>query len=249
LRGKMKLILITKDIHEITLATRNGIRTIMVDLERRSKISRQNGKSLFISDHTPEDLILIRKIFPDIEIITRINSLYHGTTEEVDSVVHAGTDAIMVPYFQTANELYEMRSIIGDRAEFVPLFETIHSIESFQSCHRQIGFHSCHFGLNDLALEQGWNSIFAAFHWSPFEEAVGAARGLGLSFGIAGVGNQLDSSLPVDPRDFFKRQVSLGCRNFWLSRSFRSILHGCDAERNLQENLSILNKLFAQYEC
>jgi hypothetical protein len=230
--GSMKLILITNDIQEISLASRHGIHTILVDLERGSKISRQKGKSLFISDHKLDDLDRIRRVFPDLEIITRINSLHRGSTEEVDAVLQAGTDAVMVPYFQTADELFEM----------------IRSIESLESCHRRVGFHTCHFGLNDLALEQGWDSIFHAFQWPPFEQALSAARALQLSFGIAGVANQLDNSLPVDPCEFFARQVSLGGRNFWLSRSFRSILRLSDAESKLRENMAILNVMFDRYK-
>jgi citrate lyase beta subunit len=246
--GSMKLILITNDIQEISLASRHGIHTILVDLERGSKISRQKGKSLFISDHKLDDLDRIRRVFPDLEIITRINSLHRGSTEEVDAVLQAGTDAVMVPYFQTADELFEMSGIIGGRAEVIPLFETIRSIESLESCHRRVGFHTCHFGLNDLALEQGWDSIFHAFQWPPFEQALSAARALQLSFGIAGVANQLDNSLPVDPCEFFARQVSLGGRNFWLSRSFRSILRLSDAESKLRENMAILNVMFDRYK-
>lgn len=241
----MKLILISNQVEEIRLAIQHGIRTVLIDLERETKLDRQAGKGLFISDHTILDLQNIRQQFPTLEIITRVNSRHAASEAEVAEVIAAGTDAIMIPYFHEPPHLQYFYNIIKNRLDIIPLFETIRSVEQFSTFQQTFPFTRCHFGLNDLRLEHRWNTIFKAFEWQPFLEALAAARAAKLEFGIAGVGNQLDDTLPVHPQAFFRQQLALGGTSFWLSRHFRQIFQMPDASEVLQQNIQLLQQFYA----
>jgi hypothetical protein len=247
LTGKMNLILISNVPHEISLAQTAGIQTVLIDLERETKIERQQGKGLFISDHTMDDLRLIRNSFPDLTILTRINSLHKNSDLEVENVLAAGTVAIKIPFIQKLNELRQFDSYINNRCTLIPLFETIWSVTNIEKCLDTIETDTCHFGLNDLALEQGWSSIFTAFEWPPFQHALDIVRKRGMQFGIAGIGNQLDTSLPVHPSDFFIQQIKQGGTRFWLSRNFRKIFQSSQAQPLLQQNIEMLQQHYNTY--
>lgn len=243
----MNLILISNLPHEINLAQCAGIHTVLIDLERETKLERQMGKGLFISDHIIDDLRLIRKTFPELTIVTRINSLNKDSDHEVENVLEAGTDAIMIPFIQTCEELSIFNEYIKHRSNIIPLFETIWSVLHIEKCLDALDTDTCHFGLNDLALEQGWSSIFTAFEWPPFLHALDIVRKRGMQFGIAGIGNQLDTSLPVHPSDFFIQQIKQGGSRFWLSRNFRRIFQSPHPEILLQQNIHMLSGLYNKH--
>lgn len=240
----MDLILISNQIKEIELAMQFGISTVLIDLEQSTKMARQNGRGLYISDHTIEDLGIIRQTFPHLNIITRINSKHEYSEKEINDVVGFGTDSIMIPYFQTVDDLGYFFEMIGNRVDIIPLFETANSIERFGDFIQKFDIKTCHFGLNDLSIEMQWDSIFEAFIWNPLLEALKLAQSHQIKYGIAGIGNQLDSALPVHPQDFFIRQVELGGRVFWLSRNFRKIFQMTNADVILQKNMEILKELY-----
>ena len=121
------------------------------------------------------------------------------------------------------------------------------SVEHVEECLDILDTDTCHFGLNDLALEQGWSSIFTAFEWPPFQQALDIVRKRGMQFGIAGIGNQLDTSLTVHPSDFFIQQIKQGGTRFWLSRNFRKIFHSPQALTLLQQNIDILRQHYQTY--
>lgn len=243
----MNLILISNLPNEIRLAKSVGIHTVLIDLERETKVDRQQGKGLFISDHTIEDLWLIRHAFPDLKIVTRINSLNNHSDREVENVLSAGTDALMIPFIQTHDELRKFTAYVNNRCKIIPLFETVWSVEHVEECLNILDTDTCHFGLNDLALQQGWSSIFTAFEWPPFLQALDIVRKRGMQFGIAGIGNQLDTTLPVHPSDFFIQQIKQGGTRFWLSRNFRRIFHATHPEILLQQNIDILTGLYNKH--
>jgi citrate lyase beta subunit len=97
----MKLIYITSDIYEASIANNSNIDYVMVDLEVNGKKERQKGRDTLISNHTLEDVKLIRKVLTSSKLLVRINPIWKNTKEEIDRAVSFGADSLMLPMFRS----------------------------------------------------------------------------------------------------------------------------------------------------
>ncbi|TMG37646.1 MAG: hypothetical protein E6H88_06155 [Chloroflexi bacterium] len=99
------LMLMTRDGGVARAAVRAGVDRIFLDLEIAGKAERQRGRNTIISGHTLADLERVRAAVPDAEVLARVNPPSAGTPGEVDAVVRAGADVVMLPYFQSSQQV------------------------------------------------------------------------------------------------------------------------------------------------
>ena len=108
----MKLMYITNSTDVATVAENAGVDRIFIDMEYIGKNLRQGGMDTVQNHHTVEDIKNIRKTLKKAELLVRINPVhdrteaYSSTEEEVDEVIKAGADIIMLPYFKTKKEAH-----------------------------------------------------------------------------------------------------------------------------------------------
>ena len=130
----LKLMYITNRPEIALIAESAGVERIFVDMEYIGKSDRQGGMDTVQSRHTPEDVARLRRALTRAQLLVRCNPI-HGATdaygssaEEIDAVIQAGADIIMLPYFKTDEEVKTFVELVGGRAKTMLLFETPESV-------------------------------------------------------------------------------------------------------------------------
>ena len=102
----LKLKYITNRQEIAKIAENAGVDRIFIDMEYIGKDKRQGGMDTVQSRHTIEDIKNIRAITDKAELLVRCNPIHEATEEycsskeEIDAIVEAGADVIMLPYFK-----------------------------------------------------------------------------------------------------------------------------------------------------
>ena len=116
----LKLMYITNRPEIAKIAENAGVDRIFIDMEYIGKDKRQGGMDTVQSRHTIEDIKSIRAIIDKAELFVRCNPIHEATEEycsskeEIDAIVEAGADVIMLPYFKKIDEnfLYFMHILL-----------------------------------------------------------------------------------------------------------------------------------------
>ena len=171
----LKFMYITNDTDVALMAETCGVDRIFVDMEYIGKSDRQGGMNTVQNRHTVDDIKRLRAVLTRSQLMVRCNPI-HGSTasytsskEEIDAVVAAGADIIMLPYFKTADEVECFLRLVDGRAKTLLLFETPESVEAIDSILSLRGIDEVFVGLNDLSLGYGKKFMFEpTARWSNF---------------------------------------------------------------------------------
>lgn len=191
---------------------------VFVDLERHGKAARQSGRNTFISTHQPEDVGRIKAQLQRSELMVRVNPLYEGTAVELDTVLAQGADSVMLPMFQTPDELLAFSRIVAGRVPIVALLETAGALHSLDSWVETPGLREVFVGLNDLHLSLGCRFIFEPLAQGLLDSVSVRVRAQGLRFGFGGIARLDEGLLPG--LDVLAEHVRLGSQAVILSRTF-----------------------------
>ena len=156
----IKLMYITNRTDVALIAESVGVDRIFIDMEYIGKADRQGGMDTVQSHHTVEDIKAIRSVVKKSDIMVRVNPIHDGSREEIDAVVAAGADIIMLPYFKTANEVKTFVELVGGRAKTLPLVETPEAVSVIDEILEIGGIDEIFVGLNDLSLGYGKKFMF-----------------------------------------------------------------------------------------
>ena len=111
----LKLMYITNRPDVAEVAEINGVDRIFVDLEYIGKAERQGGMDTVQNRHTIEDIREVRSVVVKSELLVRCNPIHEATeeygssAEEIEAIVDAGANIIMLPYFKTVSEVETFR--------------------------------------------------------------------------------------------------------------------------------------------
>ena len=214
----LDLMLITNDPVMAAHAAAVGVGRIFVDLEILGKVERQKHQDSVISRHTIEDLARIRASLPNHPILARLNPLHSGTDSEIENVLAAGADFIMLPMFKTAEEAAIFITLVRGRARTILLLETAQAMVRLDEILKVDGIHEIYIGLNDLHLSLGLDFLFEPLASGLVDSMVARIRRKGISFGFGGIG-KLDGT-PLPGLRVLAEHVRLGSSSVILSRSF-----------------------------
>ena len=93
----LKLFYITKDPAVARIAQAAGVDRIFVDMEYIGKAQRQGGMDTVQNHHTVEDVARLRPVLDQAELLVRVNPVHPGSKDEINRVITAGADVIMLP--------------------------------------------------------------------------------------------------------------------------------------------------------
>jgi hypothetical protein len=232
----LELIQITNDPAFARRCDALGGFRLFVDLERLGKAERQAGRNTFISAHELEDVGRIKRVLAHSPLMVRVNPLNPGTAGEVEAVLAAGADMLMLPMFTRASELREFCALVGGRAPIVPLLETAAALDCLDEWIATPGLAEVYVGLNDLHLSLGHRFMFEPLALGMVERVAAAARSNGLRFGFGGIARLGEGLLPG--RDVLAEHLRLRSESVILSRTF----HRSEDKGTFEDEVARLRK-------
>ena len=220
----LKLMYITNRPEVAKIAEAAGVDRIFVDMEYIGKTQRQGGMDTVQSHHTVEDVKALRGILSRSELMVRVNPVhdampdYVSTEEEIESVVAAGADVIMLPYFKTVAEIQRFVDAVGGRCRTILLLETPEAASIIDDILGLKGVDEMFIGLNDLSLGYGMKFMFQLLADGTVERLALKIRQKGIPFGFGGIAAVGTGTLPAEA--ILKEHYRLGSSMVILSRSF-----------------------------
>ena len=214
----MNLFFITNSVPLAQFAVEQGADRIFVDLETLGKNERQGHLDTLISSHSVADVAAVRPVVPQGRLMVRINPINGNTVDEVEQVIQAGADIIMLPMFRTPREVELFGQAVNGRARTMLLVETVGAMESLHECVAVRGLDEVHIGLNDLHLELRKRFMFELLADGTVDRMAQVLNDALVPFGIGGVARVGEGLLPAEL--ILAEHARLGSTAAILSRTF-----------------------------
>lgn len=220
----LKLMYITNRTDVAIVAQSVGVDRIFVDMEYIGKDARQKGLDTVKSHHTVEDVKKLRPVLKSSELLVRVNPIheaseeYSASEEEIEAVIKAGADVIMLPYFKTVSEVERFLSIIGGRAKTMLLMETPEAAALAEEIVKLPGIDEIHLGINDMSLGYGMKFMFELLADGTVDRLCSVIRAAGIPYGFGGIAALGRGMLPSEY--VIREHYRLGSSFAILSRSF-----------------------------
>lgn len=214
----LKLMYITKDPDVARIAQSVGVDRIIIDLERLGKAERQKNIDSVKSDHTVEDVAVLRRHLDRAELVVRVDPLNSCSQQEIRRVINNGADIVMLPMFRTAEEVKEFIGIVSGRAKTMLLLETAEAEAHIDEILMIPGIDEIHIGLNDLHLAHNMKFMFELLADGTVEYLCGKIAEKKIPYGFGGVSGIGGGSLPAER--ILAEHHRLGSSMVILSRSF-----------------------------
>lgn len=212
-------------------AEKAGVDRIVVDLEQRGKAERQHGYHLECNYNSVDDVKKI-KTAVNLPVVCRLNPMHIESKDEIEKVIAAGADIIMLPMFQRAEEVKKFIDIVNHRAVTCLLIETREAVEAAAEI-AQMDFDEFYIGLNDLALSYGKKFCYEFFL---DDTLAGLKEKLGpRPFGLGGI-TVVDKGSPLPTVYILQEMARLNAGSIILRRAFKRDVRGRDM---LEEVLKI----------
>lgn len=243
----MKLMMITSDPAIAKFVIAGGVDRVFVDLELLGKQQRQGHLDTVISRHSLADVRKVRPVVPPGRLLVRINPMHQSSAEEIDQVIEAGADIVMLPMFHSPQEVEAFTAAVRGRARCCLLIETVGAMTSLRECLLVPGVDEAHIGLNDLHLELGLDFMFQPLINGVVEQMCATLRAAGIPFGIGGVARVGEGLLPAEM--ILSEHARLGSSCAILSRTFHRQARSVAEIQEHMDFAAEVAKLHAAYAC
>ena len=214
----LKLMYITNDPAVALLAEAVGTDWIWVDLETLGKAERQGHMDSVKSHHTVDDIRALRAVLTRSELLVRIDPMHDGSPAQIEQVIEAGADIIMLPMWRSCEEVSRFLTLVNGRCRTMLLLETKEADACLDEVLRLSGIDMVHIGLNDLHLSYARTFMFELLTDGTVERICERLRAADKPYGFGGVGRIGTGMLPAE--HILGEHVRLGSQMAILSRSF-----------------------------
>ncbi|WP_103665859.1 aldolase/citrate lyase family protein [Gracilimonas amylolytica] len=228
----MKYYLIENDIDKIKHFDQIGIDRIFIDLEKLGKDDRQKNLDTVKSNHTIQDIYNVKPILKRAELLVRVDPINSNSKNQINDVIDAGADVVMLPFFKTAEEVQKFIDFVNGRAKTNILIETAAAFVRFKDILAIDGIDEVHVGLNDLSIDLDLKFMFEIIAHRFLVPLTQYLKEKGIFFGIGGVAALDDGKLRG--RSILAEYYNLGASATILSRTFTKI-YNKDADRFEEE--------------
>ena len=231
----LKLMYITNDPQVSVIAQDAGVDRIFVDMEYIGKNERQFGMDTVKSHHTVEDVRKIKGCLTRAQLLVRCNPIHDktdahpGSEAEIDAVIRAGADVVMLPYFKNTEEVRRFLDCVGGRCTAMLLIETPEAAELADEILNIPGVDEVLIGLNDLSLGYGKRFMFELLADGTVEKLCRKCAENGIPYGFGGIASLGKGMLPSEY--VIQEHYRLGSGCAILSRSFCDINKVSDLEQ------------------
>ncbi|MDR1683469.1 MAG: aldolase [Candidatus Symbiothrix sp.] len=217
----LQLMYITNVPEVAAIAQQCGVDRIFVDLETIGKKERQGGMNTVQSAHTVEDVQGLRKVVSNSRLLIRSNPVHKYFKQEIEAIIKAGADIIMLPYFKTVYEVQFFLSLVDGRAKTCLLFETKEAVEQADTILDLDGIDEAYIGLNDLHLSYGLKFMFELLTNGCVDQLCEKFKAKRLAYGFGGLARLNQGMLPAGK--IIAEHYRLGSSMAILSRTFCNV--------------------------
>ena len=220
----LNLMYITKHPEIARIAEEAGVDWIFVDMEFIGKDCRQGGLDTVQNHHTVEDVANIRAAVTKAKVLVRINPIhdtmddYPSSEEEIEAVIQAGADIVMLPYFKTTEEVHRFIGYVGGRAKTCLLVETPEAADLLDQIVEIDGIDMIHIGLNDMHLALKMKFMFQLLTDGSVDKWTRIIVQKGIMYGFGGLASLNGGTVPV--RMILKEHYRLRSQMVIVSRAF-----------------------------
>lgn len=231
----LTLFYITNQPEIAEIADRCGVNRVWIDLETLGKEIRQKGMNSVKSHHRISDIEVVKPVLKQAKLMVRVNPWNVHSPGEIESVICAGADYIMLPMWKSPREVEKFISVVHNRAKTVLLLETKEAVECVDEI-LTLPFDEVHIGLNDLHLSYGLTFMFEPLANGMVDMLCEKFCARGIPYGFGGIARIGEGALPAEW--VVKEHYRLGSTRAILSRSF------CNADeiKDLDEIESIFEE-------
>ena len=214
----LTLMYITNSPEIALIAEANGVQRVWVDLETLGKEERQKGRNTVKSNHSVEDVRAIKPLLTKAQMRGRINPWHEDSQAEVDAVIGAGADIIMLPMWKTADEVKCFLKAVRGRITTTLLLETREAEACLDEVLELEGIDEIHIGLNDLHISYGLDFMFELLANGTVENICQKIAARGIPYGFGGIAKIGDGAVPAEK--IILEHYRLGSSRAILSRTF-----------------------------
>lgn len=228
----LQLMFVTNRVDVAEAAQAAGVDRIFVDMEYIGKADRQGGMDTVQNMHTLHDVKALRKVLTTSTLHVRCNPVhdatddYVSTEDEINSIIDAGADVIMLPFFQNAEQVRRFIKAVGGRVKTNLLLETPEAAENIDEILEIDGIDEIHIGLNDLHLGYGMTFMFELVADGTVEKLCKKIQKKNISYGFGGVARVGTGTLPAEC--ILGEHYRLGSERVILSRAFCDVAKETD---------------------
>ena len=222
LQVALTLMYITNNPVVAQIAEKNGVQRVWIDLETLGKEERQKNMNTVKSHHSIEDIEKLSNVLTTSDLLVRVNPLNAESRKEIDSVIAAGADMIMLPMWKSVDDVREFLRLVNGRVKTTLLLETKEAVECIDDVLELGGFDEIHIGLNDLHLSYGLTFMFELLSNGTVEALCKKIAAKGIPYGFGGIARIGEGVLPAER--IVEEHYRLCSTRAILSRSF------CNAE-------------------
>lgn len=223
LQTPLTLMYITNNPTVARIAEKNGVQRVWIDLETLGKEERQKGMNTVKSHHSIHDIEVLSNVLTTSKLLVRVNPMNPDSEDEINRVIAAGADIIMLPMWKSAADVKLFLGYVNGRVKTTLLLETREAAECLDQVLAMGGFDEIHIGLNDLHLSYGLTFMFELLANGMVESLCKKIAAAGIPYGFGGIARIGEGTLPAEW--IVKEHYRLGSTRAILSRSF------CDAEK------------------
>lgn len=237
----LTLMYITNNPIIAQIAQKYGVDRVWVDLETLDKEERQKGLNTVKSKHCINDIRVIKPLLTTSEMLVRVNPWNENSKHEIDEVIDAGADMIMLPMWKSTSNVQHFIDTVAGRAKTTLLLETKEGLECLDEVLTIKGIDEMHIGLNDLHLAYGMTFMFELLADGTVEKICEKIKASGLPYGFGGIARVGEGTLPAER--IIMEHYRLGSTRAILSRSFCNVdnLNSLEeAEPIFRENMKAL---------
>lgn len=212
------LMYITNTSEVALIAEKSGVDRICVDLETLGKEERQKNINSVKSNHAILDIKKIKPLLTTSEMLVRVNPWNESSSLEIDQVIQAGAELIMLPMWRSVTEVRSFIDAVAGRSKTILLLETKEAIECLDEVLLLSGVDEIHIGLNDLHIAFGMTFMFELLANGTVEKLCKKIQEAGIPYGFGGIAKIGDGLLPAEK--IILEHYRLGSTRAILSRTF-----------------------------
>lgn len=213
----LNLFYITNDLEIAKIAEMYGVDRIWIDLETLGKEERQKNLNTVKSHHSISDIATIKPQLTFSEMLVRVNPWNENSVAEINAVIDAGADIIMLPMWKSKAEVENFLSVVAGKCKTTLLLETKEAVDCIDDV-LTLDFDEIHIGLNDLHLSYGLTFMFELLSNGTVEMLCNKFKTKGIPYGFGGIAKLGDGLLPAEK--IIMEHYRLGSTRAILSRAF-----------------------------